>query len=148
MPSNKKILLVDDEEGFLLLIKEALELRGFDIMIAKSAVEAGIEIASKKPDLILMDIMMPGINGLRACAAIKKNPDTSGIPIFVVSAISDESEIEMAYKAGVQDYIIKPVDIEKLVGRIKEILKEGALEARDLASQTIDEVKKIVGLAR
>ena len=124
MPSNKKILLVDDEEGFLLLVKEALELRGFDIMIAKSAVEAGIEIASKKPDLILMDIKMPGINGLQACAAIKKNPSTADIPLMVASAISEESEIEKAYKAGVREYFVKPIDIEKLVGKIKEALHE------------------------
>lgn len=122
MPFNKKIMLVDDEEGFLSVIKEALEVRGFDIMAASSAVEAGIELASKKPDLILMDVRMPGINGLQACAAIKKNPGTLNIPIIVVSAISDEGEIKKAFKTGIADYFVKPVDIEKLVARIKEIL--------------------------
>lgn len=123
MPINKKILLVDDEEGFLAVIKEALEMRGFDIMTAKNAVEAGIELASKSPDLILMDIRMPGINGLQACSAIKKNPKTAEIPLIVVSAVSDESEIKKAYKTGIVDYFVKPVDIEKLVGRIKELLQ-------------------------
>lgn len=122
MSLNKKILLVDDEEGFLSVIKEALEIRGFDIVTAKSAIEAGLELSSKKPDLILMDIKMPGIDGLQACAALKKNPDTANIPTMVVSAISEEAQIKKARKMGISDYFIKPVDIEKLVNRIKETL--------------------------
>ena len=122
MSLNKKILLVDDEEGFLSVIKEALEIRGFDIVTAKSAIEAGLELSSKKPDLILMDIKMPGIDGLQACAAIKKNPDTNNIPIMVVSAISEEAQIKRAHKIGISDYFVKPVDIERLVKRIKEAL--------------------------
>ena len=122
MSLNRKILLVDDEEGFLSVIKEALEIRGFDIVTAKSAIEAGLELSSKRPDLILMDIKMPGIDGLQACAAIKRNPDTANIPIMVVSAISDEAQIKKANKIGISDYFVKPVDIEKLVDRIKEAL--------------------------
>jgi DNA-binding response OmpR family regulator len=122
MSLNRKILLVDDEEGFLSVIKEALEIRGFDIVTAKSAIEAGLELSSKKPDLILMDIKMPGIDGLQACAAIKKNPDTVNIPIMVVSAISEEAQVKRAHKIGISDYFVKPVDIEKLVNRIKEAL--------------------------
>ena len=122
MSLNKKILLVDDEEGFLSVIKEALEIRGFDIVTAKSAIEAGLELSSEKPDLILMDIKMPGIDGLQACVAIKKNPDTAKIPIMVVSAISEEAQIKRAQRIGVSDYFVKPIDIEKLVKRIKEAL--------------------------
>jgi two-component system alkaline phosphatase synthesis response regulator PhoP len=122
MSLNRKILLVDDEEGFLSVIKEALEIRGFDIVTAKSAIEAGLELSSKKPDLILMDIKMPGIDGLQACAAIKKNPDTVNIPIIIVSAISEDAQIKRARKMGIPDYFVKPVDIESLVKKIKEIL--------------------------
>jgi two-component system alkaline phosphatase synthesis response regulator PhoP len=122
MSLNRKILLVDDEEGFLSVIKEALEIRGFDVVTAKSAIEAGLELSSKKPDMILMDIRMPGIDGLQACAAIKKNPDTVNIPIIIVSAISEDAQIKRARKMGIPDYFVKPVDIESLVKKIKEIL--------------------------
>jgi CheY-like chemotaxis protein len=122
MPFNKKILLVDDEEGFLAVIKEALEIRGFDAVTAKSAIEAGLELSSKKPDLILMDIRMPGIDGLQACAAMKKNPNTANIPIIIASAISEDAQIKKARKIGVFDYFVKPIDIEKLVKKIKEAL--------------------------
>ena len=123
MELNRKILIVDDEEGFLSVLKDALEVRGFSVVTAKSAIEAGLELASKKPDLILMDVKMPGINGLQACAAIKKNSTTSEIPIIVISAISDDRSMKEAYKSGVIDYFVKPIDIEKLVKRIKQILK-------------------------
>lgn len=123
MGFDKKILLVDDEEGYLAVIKDAFEVRGFSVVTATSAIEAGLELATKKPDLILMDIRMPGINGVQACLAIKKNSATANIPIIAVSALSDEQNIREAYKAGVADYFVKPIDIEKLVKRIRELLK-------------------------
>ncbi len=122
MSLDRKILLVDDEEGFLSVIKEALEIRGFSVVTAKSAIEAGLELSSKRPDLILMDIRMPGIDGFQACTAIKKNPDTSHIPIIIVSAISEETQIKKAHNIGIPDYFVKPVDIENLVKKIKETL--------------------------
>lgn len=125
MAVRKKILLVDDEIDFLKLIKDALEIRGLEVATAASGVEAGLELASKSLDLILMDIKMPGINGLQACEAIKRNPQTKDLPIIIVSALSDEADIKKAYKVGVADYFVKPVDIEKLVTRIKEILQIG-----------------------
>jgi len=122
MPPKKKILLVDDEEGFLVVIRAALEIRGFEVVTATSAIEAGLELFSKKPDLILMDIRMPGIDGFQACAAIRKNSDTANIPIMIVSALAEEALINKAHKMGIPDYFVKPIDIEKLVDRIKEVL--------------------------
>lgn len=123
MTVRNKILLVDDEVDFLKLIKDALELRGIEVVTASSGVEAGLAIASSSPSLILMDIKMPGINGLQACEAIRRNPATKDLPIIIVSALSDESDIKKAYKVGVSDYFVKPIDIEKIVRRIKEILR-------------------------
>ena len=122
MANGRRILIVDDEEGFLGLMREALEIRGFDIITASSAVEAGMEIASKKPDAILMDIKMPGIDGFEACEAIKNNPLTKNIPIMIVSALSGDSDIKKAYKKGVVDYFVKPVNIEKLAAKLKVVL--------------------------
>ena len=122
MANGRRVLIVDDEEGFLSMIREALEIREFDVVTAQSAVEAGMEIALKKPDIILMDIRMPGINGLQACEAIKKNPITKNIPIMIVSALSGDSDIKKAYRAGVLDYFVKPVDIGKVVAKLKDVL--------------------------
>lgn len=122
MTNNRRVLIVDDEEGFLLLIREALEIRGFEVVTASSAVEAGMEMASKKPDAILMDIRMPGINGIQACEAIKKNPATKDIPIMIVSALSGEADIKRAYRTGVVDYFVKPINIEKVVIKLRDVL--------------------------
>ncbi|MCX5679875.1 MAG: response regulator [Candidatus Omnitrophica bacterium] len=122
MANGRRILIVDDEEGFLSLIQEALTIRGFEVIVASNAVAAGMEIALKKPEAILMDIKMSGIDGLQACEAIKRNPITKDIPIMIVSALSGDSDIKKAYRAGVLDYFIKPINIEKVVAKLKDVL--------------------------
>ena len=122
MSISKKVLIVDDEEGFLALLRQALEERGYEVATAVNAIDAGIEISGNLPSLILMDIKMPGINGFQACVALKKNPKTKDIPIIIISAMADESDISMAKKIGVEDYFVKPIDIEKLISRLKEII--------------------------
>ena len=122
MLESKKILIVDDEEGFLALMRQALEERGFEVSTASNAIDAGIEMSGTLPALILMDIKMPGIDGLQACQALKDNPKTKDVPIIVISALSDESDIHRAKKIGIADYFVKPIDIEKLIGRIRSIL--------------------------
>ncbi|MDD3904909.1 MAG: response regulator [Candidatus Omnitrophica bacterium] len=122
MLKTNKILVVDDEEGFLALLRQALEERGYEIATASNAIDAGIEMSGSLPALILMDIKMPGIDGLQAVAAIRDNPNTKDVKVIVVSALSDDSDINKAKKVGAVDYFVKPVDIEKLVGRIREII--------------------------
>ena len=122
MFNSKKILIVDDEEGLLALLRQALEERGYEVATAANAIDAGIEISGNLPALILMDIKMPGIDGFQACEALKKNPKTKDVPIIVISALSDESDINKAKKIGIADYFVKPIDIEKLISRIKAII--------------------------
>ena len=126
MAPKKKILVVDDEEGFLSLVKHALEIRGFEIIVAANAVEAGIELAnelaSELPNLILMDVKMLGIDGLQACEAIKNNPLTKNIPIIIISALSDEPYKRKAREIGVVEYFVKPLNMDKFIKKVKETL--------------------------
>lgn len=122
MLKSKSILIVDDEVGLLALLKHALEERGFEVFTANNAIDAGIEISGRLPALILMDIRMPGISGFQACEALKKNPRTKDTPVIIISALSDEADIDRAKKMGVADYFTKPIDIEKLINRIQEII--------------------------
>ncbi len=122
MIESKKILIIDDEEGLLALLRQALEERGYEVATAANAVDAGIEISGSLPSLILMDIKMPGIDGFQACEAIKNNTNTKDVPIIIISALSDESDIRRAKKMGLEDYFVKPIDIEKLMERIKVVL--------------------------
>ena len=122
MLKTKRILIVDDEEGLLVILRQALEERGYEVATAANAIDAGIEISGNLPSLILMDIKMPGIDGFQACEALKKNPKTKNVPIIVISALSDESDIRKAKKIGIADYFVKPIDIEKLIRRFNEII--------------------------
>ena len=124
MPPTKKILVVDDEKEFLALIKSAFEIRGFAVVTADNAIDAGLALAVGLPDLILMDIKMPGINGIQACEAIRRNPVTKNVPIIIVSALSHESDMKKAQKVGVAGYFVKPVNLEELIKKIKEILTQ------------------------
>ena len=121
-PSSNKILIVDDEEDFIAILKQSLEIRGYEVITATNAVEAGMKMADRLPSIILMDIKMPGINGFQACEAIKRNPLTENVPIIITSALSDDATIKKAFKIGITDYLVKPVEIEKLLNRIKDIL--------------------------
>ncbi len=122
MSVSKRILLIDDEKEFLAILKDALEMRDYEVTAVSNAVEAGMELAGTLPGLILMDVRMPGIDGLQACEAIRRNPVTKSIPIIVISALEDESYKKQARKLDVAEYFVKPVDIEKLMRKIKEIL--------------------------
>jgi two-component system phosphate regulon response regulator PhoB len=119
---KKTILVVDDEEDFLNLLKTTLELRGFEVITTSNAVEAGIRLASRLPSLILMDIKMPGINGLDACDAIKRHAPTKDVPIIIVSGLSDDGTIKKARRLGIVDYFVKPVNMENLIQKIREVL--------------------------
>ncbi len=119
---KKKILVVDDETEFLNIIKQVLTDENYDVSVATNAVEGGLILAGQKPDLILMDIKMKGINGFDACKAIRSNPKTKNIPIIIVSALASQTDIKEGIGRGAAEYFTKPVDLQKLVDKIKEVI--------------------------
>ena len=123
MDKRHKILVVDDEREFLNIVKEALELRDFDVITAENAIEAGLKLATNIPSLIVMDIKMPGIDGIEACKAIKRNPATKDIPIVIISGLAENVYAGMLSKIGVKDYFAKPINIKKLLERIQKVVK-------------------------
>lgn len=119
----QNILVVDDEQDILETSKKRLERAGFKALTASNGVEAGLIISSQRPDLVLLDIKMLGINGAQACAALKANPQTKNVPIILISALPKEDPlVQKALKCGADDYFAKPFDFDKLIIRIKEIL--------------------------
>ena len=101
-----KVLIVDDDPGSLAGLSAILSARTFSVLIANSG-EKGLEVASSKlPDLILLDIRMPGLSGLQVCQRLKANPVTANIPVLFLTASTDQ--IEEAFSVGGVDYILKP----------------------------------------
>lgn len=123
--SRKTILIVEDRPEIRKLVKMAMRSRPFDLIEADSG-EAGLEaVATKHPDLVLLDVMMPGrLDGLRVCRAIKGNPELAAIPVVMVSALAQASDLALAREAGADDYLAKPFSVILLMETIDRILGE------------------------
>ncbi|MBI5590022.1 MAG: response regulator [Deltaproteobacteria bacterium] len=120
---RQRILIVEDNPQNRLLVKAVLEFHGYEIMEAKDGQE-GIEMAKKyKPDLILMDLQMPVMDGFIAGKIIRGDPDTKNIKMIALTSFAMSGDKERIMKAGFDHYIAKPIDTRELPDLIKEILK-------------------------
>jgi len=119
---KKKILLADDEEDIKTVIKLYLESKGYDVVTSYDGLDTLDKVKAEKPDLILLDIMMPVINGFEVCKQLKADENTSHIPIVMLSAASHSDSVEQAMKAGAVDYIMKPFEPPRIEAILKKIL--------------------------
>ncbi len=121
---KKKILIVDDDAEIIELIVDILVRDGrFETKTASSGYEAGISTHQFRPDLILLDYMLPDINGNVVCQTIKKNPEFESIKIIIVSGVIKGDEIKQLLKSGAEDFIKKPFNITDLTGKITTVLQ-------------------------
>lgn len=117
-----RILIVDDSPTEIHVLKTMLEKQNYEVMTAESG-EEGVEKAkAEKPDLILMDIVMPGLNGFQATRQISKAPETADIPIIIVTTKDQETDRVWGLRQGAKDYLTKPVDEKTLMTKIKDLL--------------------------
>lgn len=121
--SRKIILIVEDRPEIRKLVTMAMRSRPYDVIEADSG-QAGLEaVTRQRPDLVLLDVMMPGhLDGLSVCRAIKGNPELAEIPVVMVSALAQASDLELAREAGADDYLTKPFSLGCLVETIDRIL--------------------------
>ena len=121
---TKRILAVDDEPHILKLVSFSLKSGGYEVLEANDGLSA-IEVArAEKPDLVLMDVMMPACDGYEACRRLKADPETAGIPVMMLTAKTQESERKTGEAAGAVDYIKKPFTPKDLVAQVREFLGE------------------------
>ena len=119
---DKTILVIEDDALNMKLVKSMLQLKNFAVLEADNA-EVGIQIArNRKPDLILMDIQLPGMDGLEATKHILKNSDLKNIPILAVSSYAMPSDKDKAFAAGIKEYITKPINKKIFLNTIKKYL--------------------------
>jgi DNA-binding response OmpR family regulator len=117
-----RVLIVDDEEDVVKPVAFRLEMEGFDVLMEPDG-EHGFQTAiSERPDLILLDIMMPGIDGLTLCGILKEREDTRHIPIIILTAKTTVGDVEKAFAAKANDYIAKPFEWPELFGKINRCL--------------------------
>ena len=120
---SARILIVDDLAPNLHLLKVKLAAEYYDVLTARSGIEA-LDVAAKEPlDLILMDAMMPGMNGFDACRRLKANPETWHIPVIMVTALEETKDRIRGLEAGADDFITKPIEDFNLMTRVKSLLR-------------------------
>ena len=123
---KKKVLLVDDSNTVLLMEKMILQKGPYEIITARDGVEGVAKAQSELPDVILLDVMMPNLDGLSACAAIRNNPLTAHIPIVMVTTRGEETNIETAFRNGCTDYVTKPINGLELLTKLQSIFDNAA----------------------
>jgi len=128
MSEKKKILLIDDDPDFVEAVKVIVENGGYDVSVAYDGEEGLEAVAAEKPDLIVLDVMMPVMNGHEACAKLKANPDTAKIPVILLTAVADRVTTSTythrdMLESDAEDYMPKPVEPQELLKLIKNWLK-------------------------
>jgi DNA-binding response OmpR family regulator len=121
---SNKILIVDDEPGIVLALQFLMEQQGFNVMTAQSGEFALELILQYNPDLVLLDIMLPGIDGWEVCEIIRLNPDYRNIKVIFLTAKRSEVDIAKGLALGGDAYITKPFSNDELVAKVKEVLEK------------------------
>ncbi len=134
--SYGKVLVVDDEEHIVELIKFNLEGNGYEVVEAYDGIKA-IELSKEeKVDIVILDLMLPGVGGIEVCRSLRKNPDTEKIPIIMLTARSEETDKVLGLEIGADDYITKPFSVRELIARMKAVLRR--------SSDNKKEAKKVI----
>ena len=121
--SRGRILVVDDEIYIVHILDFSLGMEGYEVVTALDGEQALAKANEHKPDLIVLDIMMPKMDGYETCKALKENPDTRDIPVILLSAKGRNSDQQAGYDVGAEDYITKPYAAAELLARVQRVLR-------------------------
>lgn len=134
----EKILVVDDEKDLVDLIVYNLEREGFETLRAYDGEEALKAVKAEKPDLVILDLMLPGIQGMDVCSIIRKDRNTAAIPVIMVTAKGDEIDKIIGLEIGADDYVTKPFSVRELLARVRAVLRRFAVSSEIEKSETFD----------
>ena len=121
--AKKKILIVDDEKDIVDLIAYNLEKEGFAAVKAYDGENALELVKTKKPDLVILDLMLPGLTGMEVCGFLRRNRETEALPIIMLTAKGDQVDKVLGLEMGADDYVTKPFNVRELIARIRAVLR-------------------------
>lgn len=120
---KQKILMIEDDHFLRKVYKDKLARVGFDFIEATNGIEGTNKIISEKPDLVLLDLILPKKNGFDVLIDLKRNPETKGIPVIILSNLGQELDIKRGFSLGAQDYLIKTdISLSEVVDKVKDVL--------------------------
>lgn len=123
MEAAPKVLVVDDDEPIRRMVALAFELEGFDVATASDGIEAIVQAESFHPDVMVLDIMMPRMDGLTVLGHLRKQPGTAGVRVLLLSAKADSTDITIGRRAGASDYVTKPFETDDLLERARAVME-------------------------
>lgn len=124
---RKRILVVDDEIYIVHILEFSLSMEGYEVVTASDGEQALAKIEQETPDLVVLDIMMPGMDGYEVCRAIRAEEETRELPVILLSAKGRSIDQEAGMAVGADDYMVKPFSPRKLLGRIRDLLEKQEL---------------------
>jgi DNA-binding response OmpR family regulator len=127
MSKQKKILLVDDHQTVFRLMQAIVRIKGYELIYAESGQQGIVMARQEQPDMILLDVMMPDIDGFKVCQYLKENEDTKDIPVMFLTARGAEDDLETGRKAGADGFMTKPFQTVEVLKQIEKLLAEKAV---------------------
>ncbi len=134
---RQKILVVEDEPDILDVIRYNLEREGFRVLSSRDGKEGLDTVRKELPDLVVLDLMLPGMDGLEVCRRMKSDPVTSPIRVAMVTAKGEESDVVVGLELGADDYVTKPFSPKELVARVRAVLRRGPFKEAEATSSRI-----------
>jgi excisionase family DNA binding protein len=122
---RRRVMVVDDDPDALAMMDKILTDEGVELVKVSNATEVGLKAAQLLPDLILLDFLMPEINGFDVCKALRDNELTRNIPIMAVTCLTKEQDIERIFASGADEYLAKPFKINQLLGKVRDLIGKG-----------------------
>ena len=139
MSTRPLVLIVEDEDPLVTMLRYNLEKEGFEVASAGDGEEALLQIAERKPDAVLLDLMLPFVSGIEVCRQIRRSPATRGLPVIMLTARGEETDRVRGLDSGADDYVVKPFSPGELIARLRAVIRraqpvmaEEVLRFRDL----------------
>lgn len=145
---RKKVVVIEDEPDIQEMIEFNLEKEGFRVVTASSGDEGVRAVVREAPDLVLLDLLLPGLDGIEVCRKLKMDPVTQKIPIIMVSAKGEESDVVLGLGVGADDYVTKPFRPKELIARVRVALRRGTVQDDEGNNERIVRSGLVVDAAR
>jgi two-component system alkaline phosphatase synthesis response regulator PhoP len=146
--AKTKILVIEDEPDLLEVIQYNLDREGYKVIVTRNGEQGLSRIRTDAPDLVILDLMLPGMDGIEVCRQAKNDPVTRAIPVVMVTAKGEESDVVLGLGMGADDYLVKPFSPRELLARIKVVLRRGPLREESGAGERVVRGALTVDLGR